>query len=98
MGKEKNFENRVKKWLRAQGCYVIKHYGCGNTRAGVPDLIICANGRFVAVELKSEEGIVSELQVAHMNHIFEAGGSCFILRPSDFENFKAYITDVMNEC
>ena len=56
MGQEKNFENRVKKWLREQGCYVIKHYGCGNTRAGVSDLIICANGRFVAVELKAEDG------------------------------------------
>ena len=34
MAEEKNFENRVKQWLRSKGCYVVKYYGCGGTRAG----------------------------------------------------------------
>ena len=29
MAEEKNFENRVKQWLRSKGCYVVKYYGCG---------------------------------------------------------------------
>ena len=33
MAEEKNFENRVKQWLRSKGCYVVKYYGCGGTRA-----------------------------------------------------------------
>ena len=98
MGQEKNFENRVKKWLREQGFYVIKFYGCGNTRSGVPDLLVCANGRFIAVELKAENGIVSKIQFAHLNKIEEAGGIWYILRPSEFEDFKSFVRDVINKC
>lgn len=98
MGKEKNFENRVKKWLREEGCYVVKFYGCGQTRAGVPDLLVCANGRFIAVELKAEDGVVSKVQLAHLWAINEAGGVWFVLKPSGFEDFKNFIRDVMHKC
>ncbi|MBQ2663132.1 MAG: VRR-NUC domain-containing protein [Clostridia bacterium] len=98
MAQEKNFENRVKKWLRDNGCYVVKFYGCGHTRAGVPDLIICVNGKFVAVEIKAEYGKASQLQLSHLRQVEQAGGHTFILRPSNFIEFKQYITDVMNEC
>ncbi len=95
MGQEKNFENRVKKWLRDNGCYVVKYYGCGTTRAGVPDLLVCVNGRFVAVELKSDDGVVSQLQYRHIQRIIDSGGDALVLRPGEFEKFKAYIRRLM---
>lgn len=74
MAEEKNFENRVKQWLRSKGCYVVKYYGCGGTRAGVPDLLVCANGRFVGVEIKAEHGKLAPLQRSHLDKILTSGG------------------------
>ena len=63
MGKEKNFENRVKAYLKEQGCWVIKYWGGGQyTKSGIPDLLACVNGTFVAIELKSETGKLSDIQ------------------------------------
>lgn len=95
MGQEKNFENRVKKWLRDNGCYVCKFYGCGTTRSGVPDLLVCAGGRFIGIELKAENGTVSELQKANLKAIERAGGIGIELRPSGFARFKKYIRGIL---
>lgn len=60
----------------------------GYQRSGIPDLIICLKGEFIAVELKNEEGKPSPLQLYNIDKIKQSGGQAFILRPSQFENFK----------
>ena len=95
MAEEKNFEGRVKRWLRQNGCYVVKYYGCGTTRAGVPDLLICVNGKFLAVELKAEKGTTTPLQETQLKLIEKAGGTGLVLKPSGFMEFKRYIRELM---
>lgn len=51
---EKDFQNEVIKFLKQYNIYYIKVWGGGFQRAGIPDLIICLNGKFVAIELKNE--------------------------------------------
>lgn len=95
MASEKNFENRVKKYLNEKGAYVIKYWGGGNfTRSGVPDLLVCYRGRFLGLEIKAENGKPSELQLHHLEQIRKAGGYAFILRPSDFKDFKEWLENV----
>lgn len=88
MAEEKNFENRLKSYLRSKGAYVVKIWGGGFQVSGIPDLIVCYKGNFIAIEVKAEKGIVSELQKSHIRQIQKAEGYGFILRPSDFEKFK----------
>ena len=39
--KEKILENRVKEFLKSEGCWLVKYWGGGSyTRAGVPDLLV----------------------------------------------------------
>lgn len=95
MAAEKNFENRVKNFLKAQGCWFIKYWGGGQfTKAGVPDLFLCCNGRFIAVELKAPDGKPSPLQLYTIEEIKKAGGIALVLYPTDFEEFKAMIMDL----
>lgn len=95
MAAEKNFENRVKNFLKAQGCWFIKYWGGGQfTKAGVPDLLLCCNGRFIAVELKAPNGKPSPLQLYTIEEIKKAGGIALVLYPTDFEEFKAMIMDL----
>lgn len=88
MASEKVFENKVKAYLKSIGAYFIKTHGDRFSKVGTPDILGCVNGRFVAVEVKGENGKPSELQLHHIEQIKKAGGVAFILYPKDFEEFK----------
>lgn len=73
--KEKYYENKLKAWLKHRGAWLLKYWGGGvYTRAGVPDLLVCYKGRFVAIEVKGPHGRISDAQRAEMAAIEEAGG------------------------
>ena len=95
MAQEKNFENRVKKFLEDEKCYFIKYWGGGQfTKAGVPDLLVCCDGYFLGIELKAANGRPSELQLKTLEKITRANGFAFLLYPKDFENFKSFIQEL----
>ena len=92
MAAEKNFENKIKKHLQEQGCWFIKYWaGVAFTKTGIPDLLICCNGHFVAVEVKALNGVASELQKYNIRKINEACGIGVVLYPDQFEDFKTLI-------
>lgn len=97
MAEEKNFENKVKKWLKAKGIYYFKYFGNVYSTAGILDLTLCVNGKFVGVELKAEKGKTSSLQDYNIKKIQESGGIAIVLRPSGFEDFKKIIEDLLND-
>ena len=85
---EKNFENKIKAYLKSIGAYFIKTHGDRFSKVGTPDIIACIKGKFVAIEVKAENGKPSELQLYHIQQINNAGGYGVILYPKDFEQFK----------
>lgn len=98
MASEKQFENKVKQFLKDEGCYFIKYWGGGTfTKTGVPDILCCCNGRFIGIELKGEKGKPSDLQLYNIRKIAEAGGIGLILYPKDFDYFKNLIRSIKGE-
>ena len=95
MAQEKNFENKIKSYLKSIGAYFIKTHGDRFSRVGTPDIIACVNGRFVAVEVKAENGKPSELQLYHLEQIRKTGGYSVLLYPKDFEDFKNYCENLL---
>lgn len=92
MAAEKNFENRIKQFLKDEGAWLIKYWaGAMFTKDGVPDILACVNGYFVAIEVKAPKGEPSELQIYNINKINKAGGFAVILYPKDFDLFKEMI-------
>lgn len=94
MGKEKTFENRIKDFLKKEGCYFFKFWGTMYTRAGVPDLVACVNGWFVGIEVKSEIGRASEIQLQNIKEIHENKGFAVIVHPEEFEQLKEMILEI----
>ena len=86
--KEKDFEKQVRQFLEDQGCWVLKTWSNGIQREGVPDLLCCCNGWFLAVELKAEKGKPKKLQLWNIENIRAADGVAVVLYPDQFENFK----------
>lgn len=78
--KEKQIENQIKKYLKSIGAYVVKYFGCTYTQAGVPDLLVCYKGRFIAIEVKTDSNKTSSLQDINIQQIKEAGGIAFVAR------------------
>jgi len=75
---EKTIENSIKRYLDSIGAWHIKTHGSLFSKAGVPDIIACVNGIFVAIEVKKTGGVVSELQKANIKLIQHAGGIAFV--------------------
>lgn len=76
--REKHIENKIKRHLKEIGAYYVKFHATGFSRSGVPDILVCIRGRFVAIEVKQEKGVVSALQEAHQRQIIAAGGVAII--------------------
>lgn len=95
MAAEKIFENKIKKYLKEQGCWFIKYWaGAAFTKEGIPDILCCCNGKFLGIEVKAPKGKPSDLQLYNLKKIDEAGGFGILLYPKDFEKFKELISDI----
>lgn len=89
MALEKIFENKIKNYLTKQGAWFVKYWGGGEfTKSGIPDILVCYQGKFIGVEVKSDKGKPSELQKHHLMEIHKAGGYGILLYPKDFQKFK----------
>lgn len=94
-GKEKTFENRIKKYLEKKECWFVKFFANAYTSSGIPDILCCINGRFVAIEVKQEKGKPSLLQEVHLAKIKKAGGIGVLAYPSGYENLKKLIDNLI---
>ena len=84
LGPEKLWENEIKHELKKRGAWWIKYWGGGvYTRKGVPDLLVCYKGRFIAIEVKSDTGEISDAQRSEMAKIEEFGGIGVFSRPNN---------------
>lgn len=93
--REKTYENKIKKFIESVGGWWIKFHGNAFTRDGVPDLLCCVNGYFLAIEVKGDGGKPSKLQLHEINKIDEAGGIALVSYPDDFEELKKLIGSIL---
>ena len=76
--KEKNIANKILKYLKSlDNCFCFKEHGGRYGTAGIPDIICCFNGRFIAFEVKTEKGRLTKLQEITIQRIKEAKGKAF---------------------
>ncbi len=98
MGPEKQFENKIKAFLKEEGCWYIKYWGGGGyTKSGIPDLLICCKGKFIGLEVKAAGGKPSDLQLKTIRDIRKAGGIAATIYPDQFEDFKEMIKRIKEE-
>lgn len=84
--------------MKDEGGWFIKYWaGSQFTKSGIPDILACVNGYFVAIEVKGPNGKPSELQLHTIKKIREAGGFAFVLYPSGFDEFKDFIWKLKQE-
>jgi len=71
---EKKVKNKVVEILKAHGVYFFFPATYGMGRGGVPDIICCYRGKFLAIECKAGAGKTTALQDRELDLIKKAGG------------------------
>jgi len=79
MTPEAKVKKRVREMLDKLGIYHFSPPGMGLGRAGIPDIIACYNGHFVAIECKAGTNKPTPLQERELNRIMNAGGEAFVV-------------------
>lgn len=91
MKAETKFRNNVVKpflkTLKNSFWYAIQQRGI----SGTPDFLGCANGKFIALELKTDEGKLSPLQERNLKRTKDAGGSSIVACPRTWEIVKTLL-------
>lgn len=82
--KENEIIKQIKDYLKTVGgCFHWKEHGGQFGTAGIPDIIACVGGRFVAFEVKAERGKLTVLQAVTLRQIQAAGGIAEVVRSAD---------------
>ena len=72
---EKNITATIMRHLKTvPGCFAWKEHGGMYGTAGLPDIICCIGGRFVAFEVKAPGNKLTKLQETTITKIKAAGG------------------------
>ena len=80
MKNESQLTSQIKNLLKSKGAYCEKIFGGGYQASGIPDILCCYRGYFLAIEVKSPtgKGRASDIQKLKIKAIRDAGGVAFI--------------------
>jgi Holliday junction resolvase len=78
----------VRKVLDRLGIYHFMPPGMGLGRSGIPDIIGCYNGRFIAIECKAGKGKTTTLQERELQLIKAAYGFAVVVREDNLEELE----------
>lgn len=99
-------EGKVKQWCRRKGGAFdtifpghvrVSPRGGPFGQAGVCDDILCWKGVFVAIEVKSDDGDPTKLQLDFLREVAFAGGVSGVLRGKDVVRLQAIRNRVMEK-
>ena len=94
MKPETKFQNKVLNDLKKlDNLWVLKTQE--KTRKGIPDLLICANGHFVAIELKAYKKNPDPLQQFELNCIEASGGAAMVAYPENWPEIFEYLKEIV---
>jgi len=90
---EGKVKTKVVKLLKERGVYYFFPASWGRGRSGVPDVVCCHGGRFLAVECKAGKGKTTALQDKEIAAIRAAGGTALIINEDNLHELEAHLDE-----
>jgi Holliday junction resolvase len=94
---EKKVKDKVRKVLAEYGVYNFMPATHGYGRSGVPDIIACCNGRFMAIETKAGKGTTTTLQERELALIRKNGGVAMVINEENIHELEMYLASFDEE-
>jgi Holliday junction resolvase len=85
---ENKVKTKLKKTLDEMGIWHFSPFQAGMGRAGIPDIIACYNGLFVAFECKANGNKPTALQQREIDNIRKAKGLAFVVDENNVQDIK----------
>jgi pantoate kinase len=85
---EVKVKKQIRKILDDMGVYYAMPIGSGYGNSGVPDFLVCADGRFVGIEAKAGKGKTTALQDRELYRIQQAGGIALVINEDNLHQLK----------
>ena len=93
---EKEIVTAIIRYLRSlPRCFCWKQHGGQFGTAGIPDIIVCLNGRFIAFEVKTPTGKLTKLQESVLRKINAANGRAY--KVTSLQEVKQIIEEVFSD-
>jgi Holliday junction resolvase len=93
---EKKVKDAVTKILKAHGAYYFYPVMGGYGRSGIPDIIVCHKGKFIAIECKAKNNTATALQEAELKKIEDAGGIAVVVNEDNLDTVT-HLIDAIND-
>jgi Holliday junction resolvase len=88
---EKRVKVKVESILKTEGAYYFFPATHGYGRSGVPDIIACVDGQFLAIECKAGKNKPTALQVREIENIRLAGGVAVVANEENWESVRTLV-------
>lgn len=94
--REAALQAKILEYLKGYGCYCVNVHGSSYIAKGTPDILVCYNGKFIAIETKVGKNGTSTAQQIQHKRILEAGGAVIV--PYTFNEFlEQFLEGVQSE-
>ena len=91
---EKKVKDKVVKILKAHGVYYFFPATHGYGRSGVPDIVCCVRGFFLAIECKAGKNKTTLLQDRELEAIAAASGRSLVINEENIDMVERLIVDI----
>jgi hypothetical protein len=88
---ETRVKRKVTDILRKYEAYFFFPASNGFGRAGIPDIIACYRGQFIAIECKAGKNTTTALQRRELSAIESAGGYQLVINETNIEQVEAVL-------
>lgn len=88
---EKRVKDKVTAALKEEGVYYFFPATHGYGRSGVPDIIACVNGHFLAIECKAGKNKPTLLQVREIEAIRRSNGVAVVANEENWEMVRPLV-------
>lgn len=85
---EGRVKDACKTLLDTHGAYYYFTFSGGYTRAGIPDIVACVNGKFLGIECKAGKGKTTLLQERELAAICKANGVAIVVREDTIDELE----------
>lgn len=82
---EAKVKAKIKAILKTHGVYYAMPIGTGLGNSGVPDFLVCHNGKFLGIEAKAGKGKTTALQEKNLRDIDRAGGLTLVITEENID-------------
>jgi Holliday junction resolvase len=88
---EKKVKDKIVRILKEEGVYYFFPATHGFGRSGVPDIVCCVNGHFLAIECKAGKNKPTALQVVEIEAIRRNNGTAVVANEENWDMMRELV-------